>query len=133
MATRLTLILSGRTLQRHEFKEFDRLVVGRNEDCDVPIDNLGISRQHCEIVRRPGYVQLRDLESAILAHDPALDAPRPAPAAAPSPPLPASPVADRRPALVGRDHELAALVSALDESASDARFAVIEGDPGLSI
>ncbi len=75
--------------------------------------------------------ELRELESAILAHDPALDVPRPAPApAAPSPPA-ARPPAERRPALVGRDSELAALISALDESASDARFVVIEGEPGI--
>jgi len=61
--TKLTLILSGRTLQRHEFKEYDRIRIGRNDDCEVPIDNLGISRYHCEIVKKPGFVQLRDLES----------------------------------------------------------------------
>jgi DNA-binding SARP family transcriptional activator len=74
--------------------------------------------------------ELRELESAILAHDPALDAPRPAPAPL-APPPPARPPAERRPALVGRDSELAALVAALDESASDARFVVIEGEPGI--
>lgn len=63
MATKLTLILSGRTLQRHEFKEFDRIRIGRNEDCEVTIDNLGISRYHCEILKRPGFIQLRDLGS----------------------------------------------------------------------
>jgi DNA-binding SARP family transcriptional activator len=74
--------------------------------------------------------ELRELESAILGHDPALDAPRPAPAQL-APPPPARPPAERRPALVGRDSELAALVAALDESASDARFVVIEGEPGI--
>jgi predicted ATPase len=33
--------------------------------------------------------------------------------------------------LIGRDHELEALVAALDESAGDARFVVIEGEPGI--
>lgn len=63
MPTKLTLILSGRTLARHEFKEYDRIRVGRNDDCEVPIDNLGVSRYHCEIVKKVGFVQLRDLES----------------------------------------------------------------------
>ncbi len=70
--------------------------------------------------------QLRDLESAILAHDPALEPAAPAPASAP--PAAATP---HGPALVGRDVELAALLTALDESADDARFAVIEGEPGI--
>jgi DNA-binding SARP family transcriptional activator len=74
--------------------------------------------------------ELRELESAILAHDPALDAPRPAPAPL-APPPPARPPADRRPPHVGPASELAALVAALDESASDARFVVIEGEPGI--
>lgn len=72
--------------------------------------------------------QLRELEAAILAHDPSLD-PRPAahvpaPAVAPTEPRPG-------PALIGRDHELAALVAALDEAGADARFVVIEGEPGI--
>lgn len=64
MPVKLTLVLSGRTLSRHEFgDDFKRLRIGRNEDCDVQIDNLGVSRVHCEILRKPGFVQLRDLQS----------------------------------------------------------------------
>ncbi|MGH9263840.1 MAG: BTAD domain-containing putative transcriptional regulator [Acidimicrobiales bacterium] len=80
--------------------------------------------------------QLQELEAAILAHDRSLElpaSPRPvvsapvasaAPAAAPAP-------APTGTALVGRDHELAALVAALEEAADDARFVVIEGEPGI--
>jgi DNA-binding SARP family transcriptional activator len=79
--------------------------------------------------------QLQELESAILAHDPALDLAKVVPLApaAPAPaPAPTRPtVLVQGPALVGRDHELAALVAALDESADDARFVVIEGEPGI--
>jgi DNA-binding SARP family transcriptional activator len=75
---------------------------------------------------------LRDLESAILAHDPSLDAPVPRPAPAPVPaepaPAPAPPRADR---LVGRDAELARLLEALDEASACLRVAVIEGEPGI--
>ncbi len=64
MPVKMTLVLSGRTLGRHEFTDdFKRLRIGRNEDCDIQIDNLGVSRVHCEIVRKPGFVQLRDLQS----------------------------------------------------------------------
>ena len=63
MPVKLTVVLSGRTISRHEFKDFQRLKVGRNEDCDVFIDNLGVSRVHCEIVKKPGFVQLRDMQS----------------------------------------------------------------------
>lgn len=77
---------------------------------------------------------LRELEAAILAHDPALDA------------IDADPLADAdaisptttatapvRPAsdLVGREGELAALVALYEESVGDARIAVLEGEPGI--
>jgi pSer/pThr/pTyr-binding forkhead associated (FHA) protein len=63
MSVKLTLILSGRTLERFEFNEFERLRIGRGEDCDVRIENLGVSRHHCEIVRQDGFIALRDLGS----------------------------------------------------------------------
>lgn len=64
MPVKLTLVLSGRTLERFEFDdEFARLRVGRSEDCEVRIDNLGVSRHHCELVQQDGYVVLRDLQS----------------------------------------------------------------------
>ncbi len=84
--------------------------------------------------------QLRDLEAAILAHDPALDLPHaagptPAPPEPPTEAHPASASASAATpvghALVGRDAELRQLVDALDESSSDARFVVIEGEPGI--
>src|SRR5687767_14373455 len=64
MSVRLTLVLSGRTVERFEFDDsFTRLKVGRAEDCEVRIDNLGVSRHHCEIARQNGFVVLRDLQS----------------------------------------------------------------------
>jgi DNA-binding SARP family transcriptional activator len=87
--------------------------------------------------------ELRELEAAILAHDPALDLPPSVAALAPpgtSPPssapsagqeLPAPQGPSARPALVGRGHELAELVAALAESDLDTRFVVIEGEPGI--
>ncbi|MBL4846747.1 MAG: FHA domain-containing protein [Planctomycetes bacterium] len=64
MAYKLTVVLSGRTLSRHELSDDDeRVRMGRSPDCEVTIDNLGVSRVHCEIVQKPGYFQLRDLQS----------------------------------------------------------------------
>lgn len=63
MGVKLTLTLSGRTLERFEFKEFERLRIGRSEDCEVTIDNLGVSRYHSEIIRKDGFNILRDLRS----------------------------------------------------------------------
>jgi pSer/pThr/pTyr-binding forkhead associated (FHA) protein len=61
---KLTLILSGRTLARHEFPDDqERVRVGRSPDCEVTIDNLGVSRLHCEIVQKPGFFRLQDQES----------------------------------------------------------------------
>ncbi|MBX3466366.1 MAG: FHA domain-containing protein [Planctomycetes bacterium] len=63
MGIKLTLTLSGRTLERFEFNEFERLRIGRSEDCEITIDNLGVSRYHAEIVRKDGFNILRDLRS----------------------------------------------------------------------
>jgi DNA-binding SARP family transcriptional activator len=89
-----------------------------------------------ELGIEPGH-QLRDLEAAILAQDPSLAPPaaaRPAPATAPeyAPPaaMPAA-VTPRASSLIGREPELEQLMAAFDESAGDARFVVIEGEPGI--
>lgn len=62
---KLTVVLNGRTLKRHEFEDDKKLIrIGRADDCEVPIDNLGISRVHCEVARRGrGLYMLRDLDS----------------------------------------------------------------------
>jgi DNA-binding SARP family transcriptional activator/tetratricopeptide (TPR) repeat protein len=89
--------------------------------------------------------ELRDLEAAILAHDPALDVvtppppaisqPTASPASAPGPSASGAtagghPGAARAP-LIGRSTELAQLVDALDACAGDSRFVVVEGEPGI--
>lgn len=62
MAFKITLSLGGRTLERYEFDK-PLIRVGRNEDCDIPIDNLGVSRYHSEILFKDGFYLLRDLQS----------------------------------------------------------------------
>ncbi len=84
---------------------------------------------------------LRQLEQAILDHDPALDAPavvEPAPVSHdgtsnPHPgTLPEESSAPKRLALIGRDRELAVLTSALDQAAhGGACIAVVQGEAGV--
>lgn len=71
---------------------------------------------------------LRDLEAAILKHDPALESPA---GVSPTTPPPAPAGEPGSAGLVGRDPELAVLLGALDEAASQARVLVVEGDPGI--
>jgi hypothetical protein len=61
VAIRLTLILSGKAYEEHEFDSFDSVRIGRGEDCEVRIDNLGVSRLHCSISSRGGTYQLRNM------------------------------------------------------------------------
>ena len=60
----ITVARDGRTMDRFEFVDADRLVVGRHESCDVPIDFKGISRKHCELVRSGDAYVLQDLGSS---------------------------------------------------------------------
>ena len=59
---KLVLALGGKVLNRNEYRQ-DRVLVGRHPDCDLVIDNLGVSRNHCEIVKEGDFYVLRDLRS----------------------------------------------------------------------
>ena len=89
-----------------------------------------------ELGIEPGN-QLRELEAAILAHDPGLSRVTRSPVPSEPPPAPAPAAAPRLAAgsgaatLIGREGEMAQLTAALAESAHDARFVVIEGEPGI--
>lgn len=61
---RLTLILSGRAFQELSFERFGTLTIGRNEGCEVRLDNLAVSRLHAELRDEGGAVVLHDLRSA---------------------------------------------------------------------
>ncbi|MGE0708924.1 MAG: FHA domain-containing protein [Planctomycetota bacterium] len=64
MTVKLTLTLSGRTLERFDFPDDqEQIRIGRSEDCEITIDNLGVSRYHAELLRREGFYVLRDLRS----------------------------------------------------------------------
>src|SRR5262245_51096422 len=73
---------------------------------------------------------LRDIETAILAHDPALDAPAAAGAARGSR-VTLVELAVESNSFVGRNAELADITTALDESVHQGRFVIIEGEPGI--
>jgi pSer/pThr/pTyr-binding forkhead associated (FHA) protein len=62
MAT-ITIIFAG---QEEKTVQLDKpkLVVGREPSCDIPIDNLGISRQHCAFVQRGEAFVVQDLGSS---------------------------------------------------------------------
>jgi DNA-binding SARP family transcriptional activator len=88
--------------------------------------------------------ELRDLQTAVLRQDPALEwvppAPDPAeppsvPVAAPTPGAPAPRVADDQVApwpMVGRDEDLAALLALVDRARTGApSYAVLTGEPGV--
>lgn len=63
MTVKLSVILSGRTLDRYEFDDLERITIGRSQECEVTIDNLGVSRYHCEIERQGEVYRIRDTGS----------------------------------------------------------------------
>lgn len=62
MPYKLSVMFEGKVIERHEFDK-DRVVIGRAKECELVIDNLGISRQHAEIIKEGGVHVLRDLKS----------------------------------------------------------------------
>lgn len=60
---KLTLLLGRRTLQVYDFKQ-PSIVIGRDEQADVRIDNPSVSRRHAEIRLGDGGWVIDDLGSA---------------------------------------------------------------------
>lgn len=65
MSIKLTLFFSGRLVNTYDFDDSHQVItIGRNPDCSIPIDNLGVSRIHCQIERRgPGLYTVVDMNS----------------------------------------------------------------------
>ncbi|MHC4392024.1 MAG: FHA domain-containing protein [Planctomycetota bacterium] len=64
MAYKLTVVFGGRTIERRDVDtHHEKFVIGRSRECDLVIDNLGISRAHSEIILENGVPILRDLKS----------------------------------------------------------------------
>ena len=59
---RLTLNFGGRSIRKFNFDR-DAVCIGRDQDCEVLIDNIGISRKHATIERANGEYILTDLKS----------------------------------------------------------------------
>ena len=59
----VTVIFGGETLGSHTIKHHP-FVVGRDPTNDIPIDNIGVSRQHCQFVFVDRHFNIQDLESA---------------------------------------------------------------------
>ena len=62
MRFKLSVRFSGKLLDTYEFDK-DQVNIGRAPDCDVVIDNLGVSRVHSQIERTGDVFVLRDLKS----------------------------------------------------------------------
>lgn len=59
----VTVIFAGQEQHLYELDK-PRMVVGREPSCDVPIDNLGISRQHCAFINKGEAFVVQDLGSS---------------------------------------------------------------------
>lgn len=59
---KLAVRFSGKLVETLEFDK-DQVTIGRAPDCDVVVDNLGVSRVHAQIERTGNFYILRDLKS----------------------------------------------------------------------
>jgi pSer/pThr/pTyr-binding forkhead associated (FHA) protein len=59
---RVTLSLGGNVLRKYPFEK-DRIVIGREPDCDISIDNVAVSRHHAALGWNGGAWLLEDLQS----------------------------------------------------------------------
>jgi pSer/pThr/pTyr-binding forkhead associated (FHA) protein len=48
---KVTILFGSEKLGEHNLDQ-DELSVGRAQDCDIVIDNMGVSRHHCSLVRK---------------------------------------------------------------------------------
>lgn len=62
MAT-VTVIFGGKEERTYNLDR-PRMVVGREPQCEIAIDNLGISRQHCALMNKGDAFVVQDLGSA---------------------------------------------------------------------
>jgi pSer/pThr/pTyr-binding forkhead associated (FHA) protein len=62
MAYKLVVNFGGKTVERRDV-DAQRYIVGRAPECDLVIDNLGVSRQHAEIVMEAGIPVIKDMKS----------------------------------------------------------------------
>ncbi|MHC4922537.1 MAG: FHA domain-containing protein [Planctomycetota bacterium] len=59
---RITLSLGGKVVRKYPFEK-DSIVIGRDADCDISIDNVAVSRRHATVSVEDGKYVLEDLHS----------------------------------------------------------------------
>lgn len=59
---KLTVFFNGEQQDEREF-DLESVTVGRSSECELTIDNAGVSRKHCKIQRQGNLFVLRDLNS----------------------------------------------------------------------
>lgn len=59
---RLIVQFSGKTVSTHELDKSE-LVIGREPDCDISIENLAISRRHCKVTKKDSIYSVTDMNS----------------------------------------------------------------------
>lgn len=59
---RIIVQFSGKIIDTHDLSK-PEMIIGREPTCDIAIDNLAISRQHCKIVQSEGVYSIMDLGS----------------------------------------------------------------------
>ena len=59
---RLTLNFAGKSVRKFNFDK-EAVCIGRDPDCEVAIDNIGVSRRHATIERANDEYILTDLKS----------------------------------------------------------------------
>src|SRR5437764_3919791 len=63
MMASVTVVFGGKEEKTYPLDK-SRLVVGREPKCDIQIDNLGISREHCAFSQRGEAFLVQDLNSS---------------------------------------------------------------------
>lgn len=59
----ILLEIYGRDIGKRRDISKDGIIIGRSEDCDIPIDDQGISRRHCKIIKQGKEFMALDLNS----------------------------------------------------------------------
>ena len=60
---KLTLTLAGQKMGEFDFQDEQVVTIGRDKTCTIHIDNIGVSRKHCQVERKENVYILRDLQS----------------------------------------------------------------------
>lgn len=62
MFLHVVISINGNELHRYSFSESE-ILIGRSPECDVLLDNAGVSRTHAKVLRQGNRVQIVDLNS----------------------------------------------------------------------